>query len=152
MTQLELSVLAALIHGMLEIIYIRLEATASKTSLSNYTIICLNGRFGWVPFTEFIKSFSLSEQKKYSVQQVIDYENIETKFLGIKMNVEFYFTQATLQKLTESLVDLPVKEEINQRLLAKFGNTLNGIDFHDILDLLTVSVKKIDIDLEGFDF
>ena len=46
----------ALAHTIFEIIFVKLEAVACKTSLMHYSIICFNGRFGWVPFTNKFNS------------------------------------------------------------------------------------------------
>jgi hypothetical protein len=42
----------ALLHAILEIIFLRIESTTYFLSFSHYSIICFNGRFGWVPFQE----------------------------------------------------------------------------------------------------
>ena len=41
----------ALLHTVIEVIFLQMEATATKTTLTHYSIICFNGRFGWVPFS-----------------------------------------------------------------------------------------------------
>jgi len=46
-----LSILFAALHTIIEGIFLRLEAIACKTSMTHYAIICFNGRFGWIPFT-----------------------------------------------------------------------------------------------------
>ena len=45
-----LSVSLAFGHIILEVIFLYLEAMATKTNFINYAIVCFNGRFGWVPF------------------------------------------------------------------------------------------------------
>ena len=41
----------ALLHGVIEFIFLSLEAKACKTNLIHYSIICFNARFGWIPFS-----------------------------------------------------------------------------------------------------
>lgn len=48
------SLFLALFHGLLEAIFLAMEAQASKTSFINYCIICFNGRFGWVPYNDYL--------------------------------------------------------------------------------------------------
>jgi len=38
-----------------------LEADVSKTSMINYCIICINGRYGWIPYQEYLTVQSTKE-------------------------------------------------------------------------------------------
>ena len=67
------------------------------------------------------------------------------------MTVDFYFTKSTLMKLIKSLNQVPVQLGDEKKQLIKFGETLNNLDFQEILDLLDQADGKIDIDLDGFD-
>lgn len=46
-----------------------MEAQASRTSFLNYSIVCFNGRFGWVPFNDYLitKSKSILELDKENI-------------------------------------------------------------------------------------
>ena len=46
-----ISLSTAVLHGLLEFAFIFLESESTKTSIMHYSIICFNGRFGWIPFT-----------------------------------------------------------------------------------------------------
>lgn len=63
---LYLSVALALAHGLLESVFLLLEAQASKTSFTNYVIVCFNGCFGWVPYNDHLTATSqdLNKGKK----------------------------------------------------------------------------------------
>jgi len=50
------SLLAAVLHFILEFVSLKLEAGACQTRLMHYSIICYNGRLGWVPFIEKFES------------------------------------------------------------------------------------------------
>ena len=52
MTSILLSVALAVAHILLEYVQLSYEAKACKTSMSNYSIACFNGKFGWVPFAD----------------------------------------------------------------------------------------------------
>jgi len=52
------SIILAITHGILECLFLYMEAQASKTSFVNYCIICFNGRFGWVPYNDYLISTS----------------------------------------------------------------------------------------------
>lgn len=63
----------ALLHTVIEIIFLRMEATATKTTLTHYAIVCFNGRFGWVPF-----SHVFSDPQSATSIEKLDYESIQS--------------------------------------------------------------------------
>lgn len=40
----------AVLHAILEIIFLRLEADALRQSFMHYSIVCFNARSGWIAF------------------------------------------------------------------------------------------------------
>ena len=44
-------------HGILEVVFIKMEANATRTSFLQYCMICYNGRFNWIPYLDFIIDF-----------------------------------------------------------------------------------------------
>ena len=54
MVAISISIMLAFAHAILEFLFLYMEAQASKTSFLNYCIICFNGRFGWVPYNDFL--------------------------------------------------------------------------------------------------
>jgi len=56
-----LSLLFAALHTIIEGIFLKLEAIACKTSMTHYAIVCFNGRFGWIPFTN---KFTATQSKE----------------------------------------------------------------------------------------
>ena len=53
-SSLMVSIVLSLAHTILEGLFIWMESRATKTSFMNYTIICFNGRFGWVPYNTYL--------------------------------------------------------------------------------------------------
>ena len=53
-TAIIVSIILAFSHALLEILFLYMEAQASKTSFINYCIVCFNGRFGWVPYNDYL--------------------------------------------------------------------------------------------------
>ena len=49
------SVACAVLHGVVEIFMLNVESLSAKTSVLHYLIVCFNGRFGWVPYTNKFK-------------------------------------------------------------------------------------------------
>lgn len=83
------SITIAIVHALIECIFLYMESQASKTSFVNYVIICFNGRFGWVPYNDYLiitskqmaDSVSDSSQTaRLAVQKIeLDYENVESR-------------------------------------------------------------------------
>ena len=46
---IELSILFAIAHGVLEVLTIWIEAKVFQQPFYEYFVICFNGRLGWVP-------------------------------------------------------------------------------------------------------
>ena len=53
-SSINFSLAIAILHAVLEWIFLALEAKVSKTSILNYMIVCFNGRYGWVPYQEYL--------------------------------------------------------------------------------------------------
>ena len=63
---LMISILLGFLHALIEGFMIYVESKAVKTSIKNYIIICMNGRFDWLPFEEIlnrIDNIATSDQK-----------------------------------------------------------------------------------------
>lgn len=63
------SLFLALSHAILEFMFLYMEAQASKTSFVNYCIVCFNGRFGWVPYNDYLIKTSQQMQEKSQDQK-----------------------------------------------------------------------------------
>ena len=58
------SILFAVAHLIVEWLIIRIESNAADTSFMHYTIICLTGRFGWIPFSEKFEKYTIDENER----------------------------------------------------------------------------------------
>ena len=85
-----MSLVSALIHGALEMIFLDLEAKACKTNFTHYFSVCFTGRLGWVPFTN--KFDSVSSGADVDLDDVLNYDEITSSLCGAKMSVEYQFT------------------------------------------------------------
>lgn len=73
------SLVMSIVHLLLEGLYLKVEADASKTGFLNYCIECFNGRFNWVPYIEFIKAAQDQGNDEYIY---LDFANIEAPIFG----------------------------------------------------------------------
>lgn len=51
-----ISLLFSVLHLWVEVLFIKIESVAFDTSMAYYSIVCFNGRFGWVPHAEKFNS------------------------------------------------------------------------------------------------
>ena len=94
-----LSLATAVVHTFVEGAFLYLEAASAKTSLMHYAIVCFNGRFGWVPFTDLLASGA-----------PLNYDQIERSFCCTKYSLDFGFTNDTIETFTKLICNLPWKE------------------------------------------
>ena len=80
------------------------EKNSAKTSLMHYIMICFNGRFGWVPYTNI---FSMKHRERKNIT-VLDYDNLRSKLMCLKYEQDFQFTNETLVNLKKSIMELPI--------------------------------------------
>jgi len=111
-----LSLSAAVLHFILELISLKLESDTCLTSLMHYAIICYNGRLGWIPFiekfesAETIQSFLRTAKPN---QLILDYDDLACKvFNKYTFTMEYEFTNESSLKLIKALRNLP--KELNK--------------------------------------
>jgi len=131
-----LSLASAFVHGVLELIFLNLEAKACKTGFIHYFSICFTGRLGWVPFTNQFDS--VSSGSDVDLNNVLDYDNMSSSLCGAKMSVEFEFTDQTIQVLIKSLSCLPIEPDEDSRLKVKIGPCISKIDFDLFRNLIVI--------------
>lgn len=81
------SILLAFLHGLLEAIFLLLEAQASKTSFINYCMVCFNGRFGWVPYNDFLTNTSKKLEEDAKTHQTKEVPRIQLDFANIQTQI-----------------------------------------------------------------
>ena len=72
------SLMFAVLHACIEFMFINLEKKANKTTMMHYLIICFNGRFGYVPFTQYFGS-----NQDIDEIGLLDYDNITSSMCCI---------------------------------------------------------------------
>ena len=160
-SDIAISILLALTHGVLECVFLYMEAQASKTSFVNYCIICFNGRFGWVPYNDYLISTSQKmfeegqdqeqRDKKRSDKVELDFRNIESRLFCFDLQVEFTFSNATINSLSKTLAAFPPLQNEKDMPIIRFGHTVNDVSLENLEGLLRVCKGKIMIDLKGTD-
>lgn len=74
-----LSLSFAVLHGILELFVLSMEADATRTGFVHYCILCFNGRFGWIPFQSFIVDHYKNPKRTTKVESALEYKNMKGK-------------------------------------------------------------------------
>ena len=138
------SMCLAVLHVVLEFGYLAIEAKATKTSFLNYCVACFNGRFNWVPYTDFMQEFA-----KENDEIELDFEHIQTNLMCFETEVDFHFTNNTIKCLAKSLAMMKRQDKKKLNIYLKFGSTLAGVSFENLKTLLKLANERVYIDLEG---
>ena len=73
---LKISVMVGTLHGLIETFLVYIESRAAKTSKKNYIIVCMNGRFDWLPYENILRETILNEDGEHDQSMALDYGNI----------------------------------------------------------------------------
>ena len=88
---IQISIAFALIHGVLEVLIIWIEAKVFEQPFFEYFVICFNGRLGWVPkLNRFYDKYFVGALSRGETE--LNYDKIEKKICGMDMSVEFLFS------------------------------------------------------------
>lgn len=142
------SLMTALLHTIIEMVYLNVESKACKTTLTQYSIVCFNGRFGWVPYAN---NFTSSEQTKQISNEVLSYDNINSKLCGIPLSVEFEFCEATFDNFLKALSALPIESSQENRVTIALGPSFLSVGFKKIVNLLQIGYQRVNIQTEFLD-
>ena len=112
----------AVLHASIELMFINLEKKANKTTMMHYLIICFNGRFGYVPFTQYFAS-----NTDIKDLDTLNYDDISSSMCCIYFNMEYDFTEDTILGFMASLSNLPERESFEQKIKVVAGKCLNKI-------------------------
>lgn len=82
------SVSFALLHAGMEGLLLYFEAKACRTTFLHYLLICLNGRLGWIPFTDVLENPKAPELTK---DDPLNFDAITFKKWGGSFDLDFDF-------------------------------------------------------------
>lgn len=121
--------------------------------------MCFNGRFGWVPYNDFLiftsTELSGNNSDELGIQRInnnvieVNYQNIRSRLLCFDMQVEFIFTDDTIMALTKTLASFPLIKNEKDMPRIRFGFTVDLVSLENLENLLRVCNNKLLIDLEG---
>ena len=143
------SMTCAILHALIEGLFVSLEARACKTTLMHYCIVCFNARFGWIPFQNLFSSVGGQVEDKDSMN--IDYENIRSSLIGNEFDVDFAFSQSTAQTLINCISKLPIEDDPIKRKKVTIGKSMNDVDMDKLIDLVEMANRRVNIEINGID-
>lgn len=134
LTAIVISLALSVSHGILEVIFLQLEANATRTSFLQYCMVCYNGRFNWIPYLDFIVDFYQRRKlgqndSEYDSAKLtpLDYEDITAKFCCTELRVNFKFSDESMGELIKKLIALPNQTDYDKRLTVVLGASVNDI-------------------------
>jgi len=90
------SLLFSILHFWVEVMFIKIESIAFDTSMAYYSIVCFNGRFGWVPFAEKFNSVTCQQS---SMIGTYDYDKLTVRMFKSKFALKYEFSNDTIEIL-----------------------------------------------------
>lgn len=139
-------------HTILECIQLYFEAQACKTSLISYCVVCFNGRFGWVPFTDsmhHIASLAENEDEDNVFDEsllYLDYDNIRYSTCCVSVDVPFQFSDAGLTTLLYKVASLPQLSK-GREFHLRLGTSLEQLTIEEIYKLVLICGPKTDLQI-----
>eukprot|EP01084_Bolivina_argentea_P171886 297779_1 len=133
-----ISLTSTIINFIFQYSRMHLESQAVRETYIQYALSCMIGRIGWIPFIGRIKYPS-----KEKCKDIIQYDKIKHKSCKITTTISYYFSEVTIRKLIDSLVDIEEHNEYNIRL--QFGSSCNYVNIQQMIQFLYSSQNKIQI-------
>lgn len=111
----------------------------------SYANVCMNGQFGWVPYTNYFKR--LGDNDKLP-SHVFNYEEINTQICGLGFDYDFYFTDETLGSLATKFNSISRSSVCRERFKLKFGKKcLKYVSFWSLVDFMNASDVIVILDI-----
>ena len=101
--QLIASIASGVVHALMELFQIYHEAAAADLGVLQYGVVCLNGRFDWLPYEEVIQSAIMEQERGQNEPQrdlELNFGQLNTRVCGMEFGLEIKQTQAGLRQLT----------------------------------------------------
>eukprot|EP01084_Bolivina_argentea_P231860 390910_1 len=167
-----ISIVAAIVNSLGQVIRLYWESNAVHESLLQYSLNCIVGRVGWIPYVEQLKiaqnDTNSDESKKRYKQVINDKDEIEifinycieynipiaTKCFGYKGKMEFDFSSITISHFIATLSIMSLKNDNddnegddsmkvkNIKLKINFSSSLRFLSIHDIVLLFNICSER----------
>lgn len=134
------SLMCAVLHFILEGIQIKLDAKACKTDVLHISLVYLNGRLGWVPFSN---KFIPDGSQPLDTTDLFDYDCIKSKLCGGTVNVDFEFDNGTCEGLIKLIGSLPIELKKEKQMNLKLGQSIQNVSFTNFLKLLDTAFNRV---------
>ncbi|CAK9002460.1 Uncharacterized protein SCF082_LOCUS7350 [Durusdinium trenchii] len=125
--ELIVSLAFALFHLFATCCIVWLEARAAREPVARYTMTCLTGRLGWLPFAD-TANLSLDEGK---ASQQMHFDDLSFLSACGRFTMAFEFSQSTWTKLLGALSKVQDK---TSNIHVAFGPSISLMNIHDILN------------------
>lgn len=122
-----------------------LDAKACKTDVLHLSLVYLNGRLGWVPFSN---KFIPNNPEPIDQDELLNFDSIKSKLCGSSVNVDFEFDNGTCEGLIKLIGSLPIEKDETKRMKLKLGRSIEDATFTNFLKLLDTAFNRVDINVD----
>ena len=142
------SIVFAFSHGLLEVLVLKIESEQFDLPLTKYFIICFNGRLGWVPMLDKLKSSKVMQQMVQD-EEILDFDDLKTTFCMMEIGVQFLFSDQTAETLAQSIYKMKTIEDEKSRPTLRIGQCMTHINFESLMKVLDYSTMKVIIQIDN---
>jgi len=144
--QLVSSMFFAGFHSLVSCCILWMEAGACRDSMVHYAVVCLSGRFGWVPFVDRLASerakSALGTDKKPAVKaESLPFASMRYDLPCGRFSVEYQFSRETINVMLERLSQLDAVDEDSQPVL-ELGKSCDLLELEDVLRVVVAMQGK----------
>eukprot|EP01083_Nonionella_stella_P090515 252843_1 len=122
-----MSLVSAGCNMIIQFSKVAIEAKGFDEPIISYSLKCMMGRFGWIPFLKYLTNFTGDKEL------ILSYDKIKVFKL---FTVSYYFSSITVRKLIDTLMDI---SSTNTAALISFtfGKSCDFVDIHSMVQLLS---------------
>lgn len=132
----------AVLHSVIEFTLIYLESKACKTELMHYAIVCLNARFGWIPFDHILYSPATVKEE----DRKLNFETLKASC----HQMEFSFSDQTVPILQNVIINEPINKDVEKRRYTlKLGSSIDSISFENLRIICVYGNNRINLILDN---
>ena len=137
---------------MLEYVQLSYEAKACKTSIVNYSVVCFNGKFGWVPFVDDLTRIAelvneLEESEEWYSRMVRDFDHIKYSNMSVNCEVDFKFSDAGVSTMCLRVNELP--ENMTTEFTIKVGESIKDLSIEDVQRIIVTCGPKTNLKIQA---
>ena len=108
----------------------------------HYAIVCLNARFGWIPFDHILYSSATVKED----QRKMNFETLKASC----HQMEFSFSDQTVPILQNVIINEPINKDVKKRRYTLIlGSSIDNISFENLRLICSYGNNRINLKLDN---